>query len=43
MALAISKVTAQGKISVPKDVRRKLGIDGRYSLNKSSVGAPWLS
>jgi AbrB family looped-hinge helix DNA binding protein len=26
MALAHLKVTAQGKISVPKDVRRKLGI-----------------
>jgi AbrB family looped-hinge helix DNA binding protein len=26
MALAHSKVTAQGQISVPKDVRRKLGI-----------------
>jgi AbrB family looped-hinge helix DNA binding protein len=26
MALAYSKVTAQGQISVPADVRRKLGI-----------------
>ena len=26
VALALSKVTAQGQISVPKDVRRKLGI-----------------
>jgi AbrB family looped-hinge helix DNA binding protein len=26
MAIAISKVTAQGQISVPVDVRRKLGI-----------------
>jgi AbrB family looped-hinge helix DNA binding protein len=26
MALAHSKVTAQGQISVPKDVRRKLGV-----------------
>jgi AbrB family looped-hinge helix DNA binding protein len=26
MALALSKVTAQGQISVPSDVRRKLGI-----------------
>jgi len=27
MALAQSKVTAQGQISVPLEVRRKLGID----------------
>lgn len=26
MAIAISKVTAQGQISVPADIRRKLGI-----------------
>jgi antitoxin PrlF len=26
MAIARSKVTAQGQISVPKDVRRKLGV-----------------
>ncbi len=26
MALAYSKVTAQGQISIPSDVRRKLGI-----------------
>ena len=26
MAIAISRVTAQGQISVPADVRRKLGI-----------------
>jgi AbrB family looped-hinge helix DNA binding protein len=26
MAIAISKITAQGQISVPVDVRRKLGI-----------------
>ena len=27
MAIAYSKVTAQGQISVPADVRRKLGLD----------------
>jgi len=26
MAIALSKVTAQGQISVPADIRRKLGI-----------------
>jgi AbrB family looped-hinge helix DNA binding protein len=26
MALALSKVTAQGQVSVPVDVRRKLGV-----------------
>ena len=27
MALAHSKVTAQGQISIPSDIRRKLGLD----------------
>jgi antitoxin PrlF len=38
MALAHSKVTAQGQISVPADVRRKLGIGPGSVLEWDEVG-----
>lgn len=38
MALAYSKVTAQGQISVPSDIRRKLGVGAGSVLEWDEEG-----
>jgi antitoxin PrlF len=39
VAIALSKITAQGQISVPADVRRKLGIGPGSVLEWETEGA----